>query len=315
MDDYNFKNNRRDFIKFLLGSGVALSNLSFIETDKLIAKKGFKKITLLYTNDQHSRIEPFPENDAKYPSEGGFSKRAGLIEKIRSEEKNVLLLDAGDIFQGTPYFNYYHGELEYKLMSLMQYDATTFGNHDFDMGCENILKQLPHANFSFINCNYDFKDTPLMQHKKIMPHKIFCVDGVKIGITGVGIDLNNLVDSRFVGNVKYQSPIEKANAEAAILKHDKKCDFVICLSHIGYNYRENKISDIDLAKESRDIELIIGGHTHTFLESPDIQKNKLNNPVQITQMGWAGIWLGRIDIYFTPNNKIIVQNNTPSKIN
>jgi len=308
MGDYKFQ-NRRDFLKFTLGSAAAVYGLNSHAQNILKNEKGFTKLTILYTNDQHSRIEPFPENDAKYPGEGGFAKRAFLIEKIRSEDKNVLLLDAGDIFQGTPYFNYYHGEIEYKLMSLMGYDAVTFGNHDFDMGCENILKQMPNSTFDFINCNYDFSDTVLSKNKKITPYKIYKKGPLKIGILGVGIDLENLVDIKYTKGIIYNDPVENANRIASVLKHDEKCDYVICLSHLGYRYDSNKISDVELAKKSKNIDLIIGGHTHTFLDTPQIALNSDEQQVQITQVGWAGVWLGKIEVFFSSYNKKTLQNN------
>ncbi|MBA3683261.1 MAG: metallophosphatase, partial [Bacteroidetes bacterium] len=254
-------------------------------------------------------IEPFPLNDAKYPGEGGFAKRASLIEKIKAEDKNVLLLDAGDIFQGTPYFNYFHGEIEYKLMSLMGYDAVTFGNHDFDMGCENIIKQMPNATFDFINCNYDFSDTVLSKNKKILPYKIYKKGPLKIGILGVGIDLENLVDIKYTKGIIYNDPITNANKIASILKNDEKCDYVICLSHLGYKYDTSKISDIVLAEKTKNIDLIIGGHTHTFLDVPQTTLNSDKQQVQITQVGWAGVWLGKIEVFFSSYNKKTVQNN------
>src|SRR5262249_42283829 len=143
--------NRRDFLKTALGAAASVYGLSAQAHTNHLFEKELTKLTILYTNDQHSRIEPFPANDPKYAGEGGFARRAAMIDSIRQQDPHVLLLDAGDIFQGTPYFNYYHGEIEYKLMSLMKYDATTFGNHDFDMGCENIVQQMPHATFDFIN--------------------------------------------------------------------------------------------------------------------------------------------------------------------
>jgi 5'-nucleotidase len=313
MSDYKFQ-NRREFIKYSLGTGIAIAGLPSKAQNSLLDEKGFTKLTILYTNDQHSRIEPFPENDAKFANEGGFSKRASLIEKLRTEQKNILLLDAGDIFQGTPYFNYYHGEIEYKLMSLMGYDAVTLGNHDFDMGCENLLKQQPHANFDFINCNYNFDDTVLANNKKITPYKIYKKNNLKIGVLGVSIDLENLVDKRFTKGIKYNNPVEEANKISSILKNEKKCDYVICLSHLGYKYADSKISDITFASQTKDIDLIIGGHTHTFLEKPDSIKNFEGQEVQITQVGWAGIWLGKIEIMFTPINKKILQSNTNHKI-
>lgn len=306
---------RKDFIKYALGTSASLMALPSFAQNNLLQEKGFTTLTILYTNDQHSRIEPFPENDAKYPNEGGFAKRATIIEEVRKQNKNVLLLDAGDIFQGTPYFNYYQGEVEYKLMSMMGYDATTFGNHDFDLGCGNIVKQQKHANFDFVNCNYNFSATDLAKNKKIKNYKIYKKGDLKIGVLGVGIDLNGLVDKRYTQGLEYLNPIEKANYYANILKNDEKCDYVVCLSHLGYTYSDKKVSDCVLAEETENIDLIIGGHTHTFLENLVEKKNKVGKMVQITQMGWAGIWLGKIEITFSSINKKLLQNNSPHKIN
>ncbi len=294
--------SRRDFLRYMFGTAALYSGGFNLLGQETLFKKGITKLTILYTNDMHSRIEPFPDNDPKYPNQGGFARRATLIKKIRSEEKNILLLDAGDIFQGTPYFNFYAGELEYKLMTAMGYDVVTLGNHDFDLGLDNIVKQMPHANFSFVCANYNFKDTVL--DGKILPHKIFTKDGIKIGVFGLGIELEGLVDKKNYGNVKYQNPIEEAKKTAILLKQNKKCDYVICLSHLGYSYPNKKVSDMDLSEGASDINLIIGGHTHTFLEEPKLKSNSQNKSVYVTQVGWAGIWLGRIDVFFsTDNNK------------
>lgn len=313
MADLRFQ-NRRDFIKYALGTTASVFVLPALAQDKLLLKDGFEKLTILYTNDQHSRIEPFPDNDAKYPGEGGFSKRASVIEKIRNEEKNVLLLDAGDIFQGTPYFNFFQGELEYKLMSLMQYDAVTFGNHDFDLGIENIIKQMPHASFDFLNCNYNFSDTDLNGHKKVSKYKIYKKGNLKIGVFGIGIDLEGLIEQKNRQGLVYNNPIENANKISDILRVQESCDFVICLSHLGYKYDTEKVSDLTLARSTKNIDLIIGGHTHTFLNEPVKTTNSEGLEVQITQVGWAGIWLGRLDIFFTSYKKKILQNNSNHKI-
>ncbi len=297
--------NRREFIKYFLGSAYLLSNTSYLA--QVLEKQGKSKtLVILYTNDQHSRIEPFPDNDPKYPNMGGFAKRASLIQNIRKEfNNNVLLLDAGDIFQGTPYFNYYHGELEFKLMSKMGYDASTLGNHDFDLGIDNIVKQLPHATFDFVNCNYDFNNTSLKN--KILPYKIIKKNGIKIGITGVGIELEGLVLKENYGDIVYCHPVEKLQQTEKILKEEKHCDYIICLSHLGYQYKDNKISDVLLAQQLRYTDLIIGGHTHTFLEQPVSIKNKSNAETLVTQVGWAGIWLGQLVINFSECNKKIFQ--------
>ncbi len=296
--------DRRDFIKYFLGSAYVLSQTSALA--QILKKQGKSKtLIILHTNDQHSRIDPFPDNDPKYPNMGGFAKRSALIQKIRNEYNNVLLLDAGDIFQGTPYFNYYHGELEFKLMSDMKYDASTLGNHDFDLGIENIVTQLPHAKFPFINCNYNFSDTALSE--KILPYKIFHKNGIKVGVTGVGIDPDGLILKQNYGNMKYLNPIEKLQQTEIFLKQEKKCDYIICLSHLGYAYNNHKVSDQNLAADSQFTDLIIGGHTHTFLNTPKTIKNKLGNACTITQVGWAGIWLGMFIVNFSECNKKIIQ--------
>ena len=292
---------RRDFIQktaassALLGlSGVSLSSFSTLET---------KKITILHTNDTHSHIDPFPIDHPKNPNMGGAARRAAIIESIRKEEKNVLLLDAGDIFQGTPYFNYYGGELEFKLMSMMQYDLATMGNHDFDNGIDGFYAQLPHAKFDFVSANYDFKNTVL--NDIVKPYKIIIKDGIKIGIFGLGVQLDGLVDKKLYKETVYNNPIELAQDMTRILKEEKKCDLVICLSHLGFKYKDEpeKPSDILLAQKTKNIDLIIGGHTHTFLEKPVIEKNSEGKEVLINQVGCFGVNLGRIDFYLS-NDKL-----------
>ncbi len=291
---------RRKFIK-KLGLSTALVGTGSFPLAAMQREPEITKITLLHTNDVHSRIDPFPMDGGRYQGLGGTSKRAAIIEKIRTEEEHVLLLDAGDIFQGTPYFNYYGGEVEFKLMSEMRYDASTIGNHDFDAGIDGLYKQLPHAKFPFLSCNYNFSDTCL--HDKVLPYKIFKKDSIKIGVLGVGIELEGLVPTKLYGNTQYLHPIEQANLYANRLRNDMNCDFIICLSHLGLKYSDDKVSDIILAKETKEIDLIIGGHTHTFLEKPEIIVNKIGKEVTINQVGWAGIILGRLDVYFERNYK------------
>jgi 5'-nucleotidase len=232
---------------------------------------------------------------------GGAERRAAIIRAIRSEEEHVLLLDSGDIWQGTPYFNFFGGELEFKLMSEMQYDAATIGNHDFDAGIEGLVKQLPHASFPFLNCNYEVKDTALFDH--IQPFRVFNFGSVRVGVTGVGIELAGLVPDKLYGDVRYLDPVQQLNQTAAFLKEEEKCDYVICLSHLGYNYDSNKIDDRKLAGSTKHVDLILGGHTHTFMPGPEVLGNLNNNPVTIHQVGWAGIILGRIDVFFERGRK------------
>jgi 5'-nucleotidase len=306
--------NRRDFLKYALGAAAVMYSGQGLALDRLLFEKGFIKLSILFTNDQHSRIEPFPASDPRHAGEGGFARRAALVETIRGQEDHVLLLDAGDIFQGTPYFNYFHGRVEYQLMSLMGYDATTFGNHDFDLGCQNIADQMPHASFDFINCNYNLEDTALAKNKKISPYKIYKKGPLKIGVLGVGIALENLVNKTYIHGIIYNDPITSANHFAAILKEDEKCDYIICLSHLGYHYEHTQVSDEILARQSKNIDLIIGGHTHTFLSQPASIANIDGKETLVAQVGWAGIWLGKADIYFTGYNKKIIQNNSTHKI-
>lgn len=305
--------NRRTFIKqaALASGGLAAMNLVPLSTFAR-SKKDYTKLTVLHTNDVHSRIEPFPVNDPKYPNLGGAARRAALIEKIRATEQNVLLMDAGDVFQGTPYFNKYNGEIDFKLMSLMKYDVATIGNHDFDNGIEGLKKMLPHANFPFVNSNYDFSNTIL--NGEILSHKIFIKDNIKIGVFGVGVELEGLVGKDLYKETIYNDPIKIANEKAQFLKEKEGCNLVICLSHLGYSYKTDKVSDLTLAKQTSNIDLIIGGHTHTFLDKPTLMKNTDNKKVIINQVGWAGINLGRIDFLISADKKNYSFNSEPIRI-
>lgn len=286
---------RRQFIQqtaaatALTGLGLGLSGFGTARTNHL---------TILHTNDVHSYIDPFPATHPKSPNMGGVARRAALIESIKNENPNVLLLDAGDIFQGTPYFNYFGGELEFKLMSMMQYDLSTMGNHDFDNGIEGFYAQLHHAKFEFVSANYDFSKTIL--DGIVKPYKILNKNGIKVGVFGIGIELEGLVDKRNYKETVYLDPIGIAKDMARTLKYEQKCDLVICLSHIGYEYKNdpNKISDLKLASLTQDIDLFIGGHTHTFLERPTVVKNAAGVDTIVNQVGCYGINLGRIDFYF-----------------
>lgn len=299
--------NRKEFLKTVGGGTLALSlapNLVFASQKSILDRNAAYKLTVLHTNDQHSRIEPFDSSYSRNPNQGGFARRATLIQQIRSQEKNVLLLDAGDIFQGTPYFNFYGGELEFKLMSMMGYDAATMGNHDFDNGLDGFLKALPNAKFPFITSNYDFSNTIL--DGKTEKYKIFKKDGIKVGLFGVGIELDGLVGKKQYQETKYLNPVEIAQHYADFLRKEKGCDLVICLSHIGYDYRDDadKISDKKLAAQTDNIDLILGGHTHTFLPEPQSFTNKSGKNVLVNQVGWAGLLLGRIDFYFDKNKSL-----------
>ncbi len=288
---------RRHFIKQTAAAGslIGLGGIAMSSTS-LVTKK---QITILHTNDVHSHIEPFAANDPKYANQGGVARRLTLINSVRKENPNTLLLDAGDIFQGTPYFNFYGGELEFKLMSMLGYDAATIGNHDFDNGVGGLAQQMPHASFELLSSNYDFTNTIMEGLTK--PYRVFVKDGIRIGVFGIGIQLEGLVNQRQFKETKHLDPIERTDDMTRILKEEEACDLIICLSHLGYDYNnKERISDLKLAAATKDIDLIIGGHTHTFLEKPTITQNKNGNVVLVNQVGWGGINLGRVDFHIDP---------------
>jgi len=297
---------RRNFIKKTSAS-LALASVGGLTFKSCETKP--KHITILHTNDTHSQIEPFDPSHHKFANKGGVAGRASLIQKVRNENPNTLLLDAGDIFQGTPYFNYFSGEIEFKLMSLLKYDAATMGNHDFDNSIEGFHHQLPNANFDFVCANYDFKNTIL--NTLVKPYKIFFKDGIKIGVFGLGIELQNLVSPELFKETTYLDPIEITKDITRELKENENCDLIICLSHLGYHYKNTqKVSDLKLAAATKDIDLIIGGHTHTFLPKPTLVKNVNNETVIVNQVGAYGVNLGRIDFYFDNQSNKEISNKT-----
>jgi len=293
--------DRREFVgKTAAGSalfasgGLALGGCSMNQE---------KHITILHTNDVHSHIDPFPADHARSANMGGVARRAALVEQIRRENPNTLLLDAGDIFQGTPYFNFYGGELEFRLMSKMGYDVATIGNHDFDNGIDGLLAQMPYADFQLISANYDFKNTVMDGYVK--PYTTKTLDGIKVGIFGLGISLNGLVLPELYKETIYLDPVETAQDMSRILREEEGCQLVIALSHLGHEYRNPNIpSDVLLASQTDSIDLIIGGHTHTFLERPIIRANRRDKNVLINQVGCYGLYLGRLDFYFDSRNQM-----------
>ena len=291
---------RRDFIQ-QTASATALASIGGLTLPSFTSLEKETKITILHTNDVHSHIDPFGPEDGRNPNKGGVARRASLVQAIRNENPNTLLLDAGDIFQGTPYFNYYGGELEFKLMSKLKYDAATIGNHDFDNGIDGLYAQLPHAEFDFLSANYEFSNTILDTHVK--PYKVFNKNGIKIGVFGLGIMLDGLVLKNLYKETIYLDPTEIAQDMSRILKEEEHCDLIICLSHLGYHYSEypDRPSDLKLAASTKNIDLIIGGHTHTFLPKPTITKNVEGENVLVNQVGCYGINLGRIDFFFDSN--------------
>lgn len=247
-----------------------------------------KQFVILHTNDTHSRIEPLPETDRYAAGKGGVERRINYIEQVRKAHSNVLLFDAGDFLQGTPYFNLFKGRVEVEAMNMMHYDAVTLGNHEFDYGLELLEQVVRAATFPIVSSNYDFTDTALAG--LIKPYLILQRDGVKIGVIGIDVQPEGLISSGNYKGMKYLDPVETANKLAAQLRTQHNCDLIICLSHLGYN------PDTRLAESTRNIDLIIGGHSHTFMEKPDIRKNLDDEDVMVYQTVGRGVYVGRIEM-------------------
>ena len=290
---------RRSFIKNItLGAaGITLGAVPF----KLLANNDFITISILHTNDLHSHIEPFTGTNKRYSNKGGLARISAMAKKYKAENLNTLLFDCGDMFQGTPYFNYYKGELILKLMSAAGYDAGTIGNHEFDNGLEGILNPLPNAKFPLINSNYDFSDTILAD--KFPRWKIFRKSGIKIGVYGLGVELEGLVANKNFGNTVYNNPVEVAREMETFLKNQKNCDMVICISHLGLDKTSEYMNDLMVAEETSMTDLIIGGHSHTWLKEPLIKINNAGNQVIVNQAWWGGLVMGKIDFVFDRSSK------------
>ena len=245
-------------------------------------------LILLHTNDTHSRIEPLPDTDKYNPDLGGVVRRAAYLDKMRKENKNVLLFDAGDFLQGTPYFNMFKGEVEIEAMNMLKYDAVTLGNHEFDYGMDVLVNIVKKAKFPIVCTNYDFADTEI--GNIIKPYHIIYKDGVKIGIVGANVSPAGLIASTNYNGMKFHSPTTVINKTAEMLRNDLKCDMVICLSHLGIQ------KELELAENSKNIDLIIGGHSHTFMSKPSVRNNLDGKEVLVFQTNGRGVFVGRVDV-------------------
>ena len=300
--------SRRQFLKHVGAAAV----VGALPLPDLLAGGSSKttSLTILHTNDVHSRLDPFPMDGSRNAGRGGVARRMTLIRQIRTQYPNVLLFDAGDIFQGTPYFNLYKGEPEILAMNRLGYDAGTIGNHDFDGGIDNMREQFGKADFPFLIANYDFKNT--VMDGRTQPYRVFKKEGVRIGVFGLGIQPKGLIPDNLYKEMRYIEPIETSAAIARKLRTDEHCDYVICLSHLGYKYQDNTVSDVVLAAKSQDIDLIIGGHTHTFLDAPVSLKNADGRPIWVNQVGFGGINLGRIDLTFEKGKATVTNGQSVS---
>lgn len=255
-----------------------------------------KTLTILHTNDIHSRIEAIsPETaDSRSADKGGLLRVAAYVEQVRKETPHVLVFDCGDFSQGTPYYNMFKGEVEIQLMNTIGYDAGTIGNHEFDFGLDNMARLFDMANFPVVCANYEVKGTVL--EELVHPYIIIEKYDLKIGVMGLGTKLSGMVQANNYEGVVFLDPYQTANKVAAELKK-KGCDIVICLSHLGFMATaKDPVCDIELVKNTRNIDIILGGHSHTFIEEPLSYKNLDGKDVYITQMGKSGIFVGRVDI-------------------
>jgi 5'-nucleotidase len=293
--------SRRQFLKTLAASAAGAA---LLPAAPLAAPAGrATRLVILHTNDTHSRIDPFPDDGGRYANLGGVARRARLISQIRSRHEHVLLLDSGDIFQGTPYFNLFDGELEFRTMSAMRYDAATLGNHDFDNGIEGLVAMLPHAEFPFISSNYDFAGAPDELRQRVQPYQVRHVGPLKVGLFGLGVDFDRLVLPSLHRGVTYLDPIPIAREMTRELRQ-QGCHLVVCMSHLGHSYETSRVSDRLVASAVPGLDLILGGHTHTFLEEAEVVQHEHDRPTLIHQVGFAGIWLGRIDVTFDAGGNV-----------
>lgn len=288
--------DRKTFLKTTASAGLGLGLAGTLPGWILSKPKAPEPFTLtiVHTNDTHARIDPFASGQFK--GRGGVTRRAAMLHRIRKEQAHVLLLDAGDVFQGTPYFNFYKGKLDFDVMSQMGYDAGTLGNHEFDNGMEGFISSAQVARFPFVNANYEVSKTPLKE--VIKPYILKERHGLKIGIFGLGVHLGGLISPANYQELVFLDTIGVAREMVQELRGNQQCDLVICLSHLGYRYNDDTVSDRVLAQQVKGIDLIIGGHTHTFLDQPEVFTDDEGFKTLVNQVGFAGIHLGRIDYHF-----------------
>lgn len=264
-----------------------------------------KPLVILHTNDVHSQLEPIGSNDQKNQGKGGMVRRIALINQLKKSEPNVLVVESGDFVQGTSYFNVYHGEAEIQLMNLIGLDAVTLGNHEFDNGVVFLSNMLKKAKFKIVCTNYNVSNTTLKKY--IRPWSIVRKGTLRVGIVSANIAPFGLISTENFEGVRYMNPLVATDSTAKWLKEVKKCDVVVCLSHLGYERAGNAIDDMKLAEESSYIDVIIGGHTHTLMNKPAQKKNAKGEMVLINQSGKGGVMVGRLDLEIIRTAKKIRQ--------
>jgi len=276
---------------FPLGVRGFLLLLAFISVSAFSQQK--IKLVILHTNDTHSQVESTEKSTLKTSDMGGYARRMGEISQIREQEKNVLLVDAGDYSQGSPYFNFFNGRVEIDAMNRMKYDAGTLGNHEFDNGIDTLAVVLKTALFPLISSNYNFGKTAL--YGMIKPYIVLQRAGLRIGIMALDVNPESLIFEKNYKGMVYEDPILKANEISTLLKKKEKCDVIICLSHLGANIADGVVNDFEIAHKTRYIDVIIGGHSHSMINNTT-EKNAAGKPIVIAQVGKSGLYLGRVEL-------------------
>lgn len=256
------------------------------------------QLVIAHTNDTHSQIQPLSPllADTSQAGKGGFLRRAALLRSLRERYPDMLLFDSGDFSQGSAYYNLFKGEVEVRLMNEMKYDAVTLGNHEFDNGLDNMRRIFSLATFPVVNANYDFSETVLgnMVRKSIVLER----NGLRIGVFGLGPQLEGVSAAANYVGVVYHDPLTAANQTARQLKDNQHCDVVICLSHLGWD--EGVVNDSLLIPLTHDIDIVLGGHSHTLFNEPKIVYNADGHKVVCNQLGKNGIYVGLLTVTFQP---------------
>ena len=274
---------------------VLSTNFGSLADPLLTPGPGETLITILHTNDTHSQIDPLPPNDKMFPGKGGVARRATLVKRVRKANPNTLLIDGGDVFQGTPYFNFYKGEVEYKAMSEIGYDAGTLGNHEFDNGVDTLAAALKFAKFDILSANYDVRGTPL--EGRVKQYAVRQLGGIRVGLFGMGISPVGLITPANFKGVTYQDPVEPVRQVVKVLRETERCSLVVGMSHLGYysEPRPGQVGDSQVATQVDGIDFIASGHNHTFMEKPVSVKQPSGQETLIFQVGRSGIYVGRVD--------------------
>ncbi len=257
-----------------------------------------KTLEILHTNDTHSCILPLNPNlaDTLVAGRGGFLRRLSMIEAERKKNPDLLLFDSGDFSQGSPFYTLFKGDVEVGLMNRMGYDAVTIGNHEFDFGLENMARLFKQATFPIVCANYDFTGTPV--EGLVKPYIIIKRAGLRIGVLGICPQMEGLVDATKCEGVKYLDPVKTADDVARMLKHDKRCDLVVCISHLGWMMQQN-VGDQEMAADNHDIDVILGGHSHSYFKTLQYVENADGKKIPDDQNGKNAIFVGKLEVKLT----------------